>query len=182
MRQTFPPKDAAQYVVFSTASSLNITLDAASLISALSSLLKGANQDFVTFVVTMDLYFSEAFAFSTRENQFLWVLCLFLTGQTTLPWRRERKPSSTVVFIPLSTHWGNGRLELLLVTWGPPWHARGQPRAAPASPRGLQRSAGCGSPESTSATTVSFLASPSSPWLVISQAAPGSSIPWPCWG
>lgn len=57
MRQTFPPKDAEEDVVFSATSYLNIALDAASLISALSPLLKAANQDFVTSEVTMNLHF-----------------------------------------------------------------------------------------------------------------------------
>lgn len=58
VRQTFPRKDAEQYVVFSANSYLTNGLDAAPLISALSPLLKGANQDVVTFEVTMDLHFS----------------------------------------------------------------------------------------------------------------------------
>lgn len=57
MRQTFPPKDAERDVVFSATSYLHIALDAASLIPALSSLLKAANQGLVTFGVMMDLPF-----------------------------------------------------------------------------------------------------------------------------
>lgn len=111
--QNLPPKDAEHYVVFCATSDLNIALDASSLISSLSLLLK---RDVVTFEALTDLHFPQGFALLARENQHLHELCPFIAGQNTLPWRCEIPLSFTMAFSPLSRAWQSLRLEQYLVT------------------------------------------------------------------